>query len=313
LLVFGKIVGIFVGIQPLEENDTNMPLKDVTVRNAKATSRPRKLSDGGGLHLLISLKAHLKSKVIGQIAEKDRARLLENEYRTFPRSGLSAEQWIRARRMNLLFLGLLALVLAVVLLTTIYLVQETTRVTQTSETNWQMNLYLRGVEFLDSSGTSVAEKLCDDESRAKPTINDPISLPHGMTFETMLAVDLIIDNVFRTHQDLIYPVGLSTTWDRSIFTVYDGLDVQRYRSKLGSKFQRTLLKTVTLTLPEKTGLQYIIIMSGAMMNTQQLFYATGTSATTASPDRYVEVYCLIRFLIAMATLSGPHFPSSRFR
>jgi hypothetical protein len=176
--------------------------------------------------------------------------------------------------MNLLFLGLLALVLAVVLLTTIYLVQETTRVTQTSETNWQMNLYLRGVEFLDSSGTSVAEKLCDDESRAKPTINDPISLPHGMTFETMLAVDLIIDNVFRTHQDLIYPVGLSTTWDRSIFTVYDGLDVQRYRSKLGSKFQRTLLKTVTLTLPEKTGLQYIIIMSGAMMNTQQLFYAT---------------------------------------
>ena len=30
-----------------------MPLKDVSVRNAKANSRPRKLSDGGGLHLLI--------------------------------------------------------------------------------------------------------------------------------------------------------------------------------------------------------------------------------------------------------------------
>jgi hypothetical protein len=30
-----------------------MPLKDVTVRNAKATVRPRKLSDGGGLHVLI--------------------------------------------------------------------------------------------------------------------------------------------------------------------------------------------------------------------------------------------------------------------
>jgi Arm DNA-binding domain len=30
-----------------------MPLKDVTVRKAKATVRPRKLSDGGGLHVLI--------------------------------------------------------------------------------------------------------------------------------------------------------------------------------------------------------------------------------------------------------------------
>ena len=30
-----------------------MPLKDVTVRNAKPTAKPRKLSDGGGLHVLI--------------------------------------------------------------------------------------------------------------------------------------------------------------------------------------------------------------------------------------------------------------------
>jgi integrase len=39
--------------KPLKESDTNMPLKDVTVRKAKATVRPRKLSDGGGLHVLI--------------------------------------------------------------------------------------------------------------------------------------------------------------------------------------------------------------------------------------------------------------------
>jgi hypothetical protein len=30
-----------------------MPLKDISIRNAKASSRPRKLSDGGGLHVLI--------------------------------------------------------------------------------------------------------------------------------------------------------------------------------------------------------------------------------------------------------------------
>jgi integrase len=30
-----------------------MPLKDITVRNAKPTAKPKKLSDGGGLHLLV--------------------------------------------------------------------------------------------------------------------------------------------------------------------------------------------------------------------------------------------------------------------
>jgi integrase len=33
--------------------DTNMPLKDIIVRNVKPSPRPRKLSDGGGLHLLV--------------------------------------------------------------------------------------------------------------------------------------------------------------------------------------------------------------------------------------------------------------------
>jgi integrase len=33
--------------------NTNMPLKDLSVRKAKAGPRPRKLSDGGGLHVLI--------------------------------------------------------------------------------------------------------------------------------------------------------------------------------------------------------------------------------------------------------------------
>jgi integrase len=34
-------------------SDTNMPLRDLTVRKAKPASKPRKLSDGGGLHVLI--------------------------------------------------------------------------------------------------------------------------------------------------------------------------------------------------------------------------------------------------------------------
>jgi integrase len=38
---------------PFKNCDTNMPLKDVAVRNAKPSDKPRKLSDGGGLHILV--------------------------------------------------------------------------------------------------------------------------------------------------------------------------------------------------------------------------------------------------------------------
>jgi integrase len=48
-----KLLVYLLVSKPLEESDTNMPLKDVMVRKAKATSRPQKLSDGGGLHVLI--------------------------------------------------------------------------------------------------------------------------------------------------------------------------------------------------------------------------------------------------------------------
>jgi integrase len=39
--------------KPLKNRDTNMSLKDVAVRKAKPSDKPRKLSDGGGLHILI--------------------------------------------------------------------------------------------------------------------------------------------------------------------------------------------------------------------------------------------------------------------
>jgi integrase len=56
-LASGGIVGILVGIllpwvMP-PSDDTNMPLTDTRARNAKATLNPRKLSDGGGLFLLV--------------------------------------------------------------------------------------------------------------------------------------------------------------------------------------------------------------------------------------------------------------------
>ena len=37
-----------------ELGDTNMPLTDTALRNAKPLARPFKLSDGGGMHLLVT-------------------------------------------------------------------------------------------------------------------------------------------------------------------------------------------------------------------------------------------------------------------
>jgi hypothetical protein len=53
LLVSPPFVGIFVGLALFVLKGTNMKLKDITVRNVKPTSKPQKLSDGGGLHLLV--------------------------------------------------------------------------------------------------------------------------------------------------------------------------------------------------------------------------------------------------------------------
>nr|WP_245320648.1 Arm DNA-binding domain-containing protein [Bradyrhizobium lablabi] len=49
-----RFVGIFVGIYSKSKRDTNMTLTDTKCRNAKGQIKPRKLSDGGGLHLLVS-------------------------------------------------------------------------------------------------------------------------------------------------------------------------------------------------------------------------------------------------------------------
>jgi integrase len=53
LLVSFRFVGIFVGLASLLQKETNMKLKDITVRNIKPILKPQKLSDGGGLHLLV--------------------------------------------------------------------------------------------------------------------------------------------------------------------------------------------------------------------------------------------------------------------
>jgi tetratricopeptide (TPR) repeat protein len=75
---------------------------------------------------VVTARARLNkiAKIITTLPEKDRAALLAKEYSTFPRSGLSAKDWIRSRIHNLMFWAFIALLVA---LTTLAIVALTLR------------------------------------------------------------------------------------------------------------------------------------------------------------------------------------------
>jgi len=74
--------------------------------------------------------------VITQVPPQERAALLAKEYNVLPRSGLSAEQWIRSRKHTLFFLGFLLLLIAGVVLATVALtLRKDTIVRPSSETS----------------------------------------------------------------------------------------------------------------------------------------------------------------------------------
>jgi hypothetical protein len=51
------------------------------------------------------------AQVLKDLPPKDRIKLIEQEYRTSPRKGLSAEQWIRSRRHTLLLVAFLSVLI----------------------------------------------------------------------------------------------------------------------------------------------------------------------------------------------------------
>jgi hypothetical protein len=61
-------------------------------------------------------------KAIESLPPAQRAARLKDEYKVLPRSGLSAEQWIRSRRHTLLFWGFVIVMVAVVTLGTVAMV-----------------------------------------------------------------------------------------------------------------------------------------------------------------------------------------------
>lgn len=59
-------------------------------------------------------RLNVMAKMIKDLPEHERIKVIEREYGTTPRAGLSAEQWIRARLHALLFLAFLSLLIAAI-------------------------------------------------------------------------------------------------------------------------------------------------------------------------------------------------------
>jgi hypothetical protein len=65
------------------------------------------------------LVSEIRLKAIARLPAEEQAAVLNKEYNVFPRSGLSGDEWIRSRRQTLTFWAFVVLIVAVVLLSTI--------------------------------------------------------------------------------------------------------------------------------------------------------------------------------------------------
>jgi len=61
------------------------------------------------------------AKLLKDVPPQHRAKVIEKEYSTLPRSGLSAEQWIKSRQHVLLFVAFLSLLLCLTIIVIIAL------------------------------------------------------------------------------------------------------------------------------------------------------------------------------------------------
>jgi hypothetical protein len=202
------------------------------------------------------------ASIISKIPEAQGAQILERAYSTFPKSGLSAEQWLRSQRQGLIFFGLLAALIAAAVLVGIALVEESRRNdVVTKPVDWQMSLYLGAIAAFEED-----KKLWDIECGEETASPGSLQLPHDKVVILAGSIKLVVDNVFRTHRGLVYPVGFSTTWDRSVHVVYDGLDVETQRAGLSTtKFTRDRVFQVAIHTPQNLGQHYLVFLTGAAL------------------------------------------------
>lgn len=224
------------------------------------------------------------TNVIKDLPEDQRAALLTREYPEYPSRGISSEQYIRLKKHRSILIIILAIIMVILILSTISLViyqgdlkeQRTTeRVErQTSVTDWNMSLQLAAaVISKDMTSENTATILeCDYLSGKRYS---PVSYKKGEPLRLTAKLKLTVDNVFEKNRNMIYPIGLSTTWDDTIHTLYDGVDAEQDRlAHGGGTLNNEIIRHIQLKPSEISGRQYIVILSGATMNSQQLFHAS---------------------------------------
>ena len=87
---------------------------------------------------------------------------------------------------------------------------------------------------------------------------------------------LMIDNDKVGH---IYPIGLGNTWNKKIVEISNGLDIAE--EKEPSYFTKTYKGELKLKTPNQSGENYMVILNGAVISVDQLFYFNGMKKSSS--------------------------------
>jgi hypothetical protein len=93
------------------------------------------------------------------------------------------------------------------------------------------------------------------------------SVDRNTKIELSIEFTLNIDN---SSQGIIYPIGLTDTWNKKIIEINNGYDIAEEKGKWG--FQKKYQFKKSFITPNNTGKHFIIILSGAMLSVDHLFY-----------------------------------------
>lgn len=221
--------------------------------------------------------------VLKDLPEHQRFEILKREFPEFPRSGLSPEQWIRARAHAMILIAFVALLLSGTVISVISMTSPSSKkiADLTSQTDWQMFLTLVKANVA-VNGKEAIPYQCVDEKTGHVGVPRPVSVRRGEPLLVAVLVNLVVDNAYSKNRGLIYPVGLTTTWDRTSYLIYDGRDAEQWRISYGPKLVRDFVQSVALTAPKTAGIHYIVIMAGAALSVDQVFHGNTEAAENAN-------------------------------
>jgi hypothetical protein len=238
-----------------------------------------------GAWAYVAVARHRLNRVaaaLSTLPAKHRADVLKQEYGVQPTTGLTAEEWLRAQRQRLVFIAVLAFIIAVMLLGGITITEAYRARTEAQSirlragvrpVDWQMRLAVDDVQFYSTTGNLLGVLECGRDTSAP-------AIPADSLIVVKLKVYLVIDNVYSKFRELIYPIGLSTTWDHQIHELYDGRDVDQVRQRT-SVFQRRFDQSIQIRTPHERGRYFVVLMSGAALSSRQLFTFRADEIETA--------------------------------